>query len=395
MARTIQMFSSQTGSSVTLFLIVMLCAPYLGLAQTVTFSLPVQGTLGEDVFLVNHVDHDTAKGSFKNYNCKLYTYDGHDGTDFVLRSFRSMDSGVAVLAAADGIVTGVVDSLYDRNKVSIVERGFGNVVSIRHSDGYTTYYAHIKKGSAMVTVGQHVQRGERIALVGSSGNSTDPHLHFEVWRRVDPFAGPCADKASLWNDQQDITGEHMIIDHDVTTWPPQLDTIRERPPHVDIVEKSAKTITAWTLHTGIREGDHLDLTWYTPEGKVWSGFGSTAGLNTNYYYWWSFIDYSHGTMPSGRWRVDMSVNTNVVCSDSFLIVSPTSVQSPLETYATGVFAGDVVEIRDLDGRLLNSHIYELPSGGYIIQSKRLSTSMLILVRDGVICAYVRRSKNTD
>ncbi len=58
--------------------------------------------------------------------------------------------------------------------------GFGNIVMINDGQGYTTYYAHCEK--VFVRIGQVIHRGETIALVGSTGMSTGPHVHFEVLR---------------------------------------------------------------------------------------------------------------------------------------------------------------------------------------------------------------------
>ncbi|MGO2853772.1 M23 family metallopeptidase [Tetragenococcus koreensis] len=57
---------------------------------------------------------------------------------------------------------------------------WGNYVAIKHSDGLTTLYAHCSRNIAKV--GQTVKQGQTIALLGSTGNSTGPHLHFEVNR---------------------------------------------------------------------------------------------------------------------------------------------------------------------------------------------------------------------
>jgi murein DD-endopeptidase MepM/ murein hydrolase activator NlpD len=73
--------------------------------------------------------------------------------------------------------------------------GYGNTVEVTHGDGLFTRYAH--NSDNLVSVGQEIQAGQILALVGSSGRSTGPHLHFEVLRSgkpVDPAAlyGPVA-----------------------------------------------------------------------------------------------------------------------------------------------------------------------------------------------------------
>jgi murein DD-endopeptidase MepM/ murein hydrolase activator NlpD len=56
--------------------------------------------------------------------------------------------------------------------------GFGNLIVIKHADGTETWYGH--EEAVLVSVGQYVRAGQRIALVGSLGESTGPHLHFQV-----------------------------------------------------------------------------------------------------------------------------------------------------------------------------------------------------------------------
>ena len=76
-------------------------------------------------------------------------------------------SGSSIIAAADGKVT-----------MSKYYGGYGNTVMIDHGGGMVTLYAHCSKLN--VSVGQKVSKGQTIALVGSTGQSTGPHLHFEV-----------------------------------------------------------------------------------------------------------------------------------------------------------------------------------------------------------------------
>ncbi len=77
------------------------------------------------------------------------------------------NSGTNVIASEDGIV---ISSSYIN--------GYGNTVIIDHGDGYSTLYAH--NSALKVSLGQEVSRGDVVALIGSTGFSTGPHLHFEV-----------------------------------------------------------------------------------------------------------------------------------------------------------------------------------------------------------------------
>jgi len=80
----------------------------------------------------------------------------------------SAPTGAPVVAAADGVVA------YAGNEL----RGFGNMILIRHADGWVTAYAH--NDSLAVKKGDSVKRGQTIARVGQTGNVTAPQLHFEI-----------------------------------------------------------------------------------------------------------------------------------------------------------------------------------------------------------------------
>lgn len=78
--------------------------------------------------------------------------------------------GSPVIASKSGIV----------ERVQRSNSSYGHMVLIDHGDGYKTRYAHLVSGSILVSVGQRVEAGQTIGKVGSTGNSTGPHLHFEV-----------------------------------------------------------------------------------------------------------------------------------------------------------------------------------------------------------------------
>lgn len=96
----------------------------------------------------------------------------HEGVDL------TGPPGTPVRAAAAGVVRYAGD-----------RDGYGRVVEIDHGNGYVSRYAHAQR--SLVTAGQAVGRGQPVALLGGSGRSTGPHLHFEVLRNgrpVDPLA---------------------------------------------------------------------------------------------------------------------------------------------------------------------------------------------------------------
>lgn len=87
----------------------------------------------------------------------------------------AVSSGTPVYAAADGVV------LVTAN----LTNSYGTYVVIRHANGLQSYYAHGTRGSITVSPGQTVKQGQKIMLSGSTGNSSGPHLHFEV--RKSPY----------------------------------------------------------------------------------------------------------------------------------------------------------------------------------------------------------------
>jgi murein DD-endopeptidase MepM/ murein hydrolase activator NlpD len=114
----------------------------------------------------------------------------HNGVDI------GAPKGATVRAAADGIVA------YSDNGL----RGFGNVVLIVHKNGWSTLYAHNLRTT--VQPGWLVNRGERIALVGSTGISRGPHLHFEFRKN-----GRLADPARLFvgNRSKELFGPLVAL----------------------------------------------------------------------------------------------------------------------------------------------------------------------------------------
>jgi murein DD-endopeptidase MepM/ murein hydrolase activator NlpD len=96
--------------------------------------------------------------------------------------------GEEILAVGDGIVVATKDSIPENTPRSPVARAVpitletvgGNHIVIDLGGGHYAFYAHVQPGSLRVRAGDRVRRGQVIALVGNSGNSTEPHLHFHI-----------------------------------------------------------------------------------------------------------------------------------------------------------------------------------------------------------------------
>lgn len=103
-------------------------------------------------------------------SCSYGGYRGHVGVDLTMSGAH----GKPVYASASGTVISVGWS-----------GGYGKCVKISHANGYTTWYAHMSAYN--VSVGQTVYQGQQIGRIGSTGNSTGPHLHFELRKNGSPL----------------------------------------------------------------------------------------------------------------------------------------------------------------------------------------------------------------
>jgi murein DD-endopeptidase MepM/ murein hydrolase activator NlpD len=103
---------------------------------------------------------------------RTQTVHGHNGSDFAGKI------GTPVLAAAGGTVRVAKSSGYNF--------GYGNYIIVTHGNGSETVYAHLSR--VFVSQGQTVGQGAQIGAIGSSGNSTGPHLHFEIRGAYNPWA---------------------------------------------------------------------------------------------------------------------------------------------------------------------------------------------------------------
>lgn len=184
-----------------------------GAAPALGWPLAPAGGLTDPGYhgISNFVDQDPAfPGFLEDWSCGARTYDlsngyNHRGVDFFTwpYPFLKMDADqVRVVAAAPGTIVLKEDGNYDRNcGLNTLD---WNAVYVMHADGSVAWYGHLKSGSLTPKpVGAAVAAGEALGTVGSSGSSTAPHLHLELYdadeELQEPYSGPCnALNAATW-----------------------------------------------------------------------------------------------------------------------------------------------------------------------------------------------------
>jgi Peptidase family M23 len=282
---------------------------------------PQAGTLGQDLFVSNHVDLNPGPGIL-DFACSDDTYDSHSGQDTGIRSFREVAIGVPVFAALDGRVFSVQFAVGgDLNWGPTVSR-FDNHIILDHGEGVYTVYGHLARRSIKLQPGQWVPAGAQIGLTASSGNSSGPHLHFTIQNDgeiFEPFAGPCRSGSSGWSSQ------------------PALD----RAAYVGNVSLSAKpfsgrrdipgdeAVRTGTFVRGIRDvhvrvelrnwrggAGTIDVT--RPDGSVAT---TVAAAAPNFQYGWTKSRLRLNLAQVGRWMLRYSLDGTVLAEAPFDVVA--------------------------------------------------------------------------
>ncbi|MEM8906748.1 MAG: peptidoglycan DD-metalloendopeptidase family protein [Bacteroidota bacterium] len=274
----------------------------------------------------NYVDQDlTFPNNLLDYNCGSRTYDltsgyNHRGTDIFLWPFSwhmVNDDQVEVIAAATGTIIFKQDGNSDMN--CDFSNPNWNAIYIEHSDGSVAWYGHLKDGSLTTkTVGQSVALGEYLGIVASSGSSTGPHLHFEVWEDdtyttlVDPWSGACnsMNASSWWTDQKpyrESTLNHLMTN---SAYP----VFNSCPTPTTINESSSFTQGDQVFFTAFfhdqLSGQISNIRLLTPSMTEWSSWNHTSPSDYNA-SWWGWSWNFPGTEPTGNWTFELTYQGEV------------------------------------------------------------------------------------
>lgn len=249
-----------------------------------SLALPLDCPIPDTCQVQNHFDHQPGPG-FRDYACGQLGYEGHDGVDIRLPNLAYMEKGVLVLAAAAGRVRGMRDSMADASvrevgREAIRGREAGNGVVIGHGGGWETQYSHMRRGSVRVKPGDWVSAGQVLGLVGLSGNTEFPHLHFEVrfeGRPVDPFVGlvrkdECAPgEAPLWDAAALAALTYRptgVLQAGFAAQAPDTGAVERGDLDATQLAADAPALVFWVEVFGIRAGDREMLQFVAPDGRI-------------------------------------------------------------------------------------------------------------------------------
>jgi murein DD-endopeptidase MepM/ murein hydrolase activator NlpD len=244
-----------------LLILVLLAGPAHA-EPPIELALPIDCTPGVDCWPIRYVDHDEGPG-VRDYACDRQTGDGHRGTDIAIRDLAVMAEGVTVRAAAPGAIAG---------------RECGNGIRLDHGDGWTTWYCHLRRGSLRVQEGDVVAAGQPLALVGLSGETSFPHLHFDVRkddRTIDPFVGTagaegCGPGAEpLWPAEIMAGLAHRparLTNLGFASAAPEWVDVKRGWHQEDTLPATSPVLVLWVEMYWAEEGDRLTLTILGPDG---------------------------------------------------------------------------------------------------------------------------------
>ncbi len=291
----------------------------------VNFEWPLQAANGLNYNsyygISNYVDQDET-GGLEDYNCGARTYNGHNGTDIFTWPFpwnMVTNNLVEVIAGAAGTIIGKFDGNDDDHCAC---SGNWNAVYVQHSDGSIAWYGHLKKNSVTTkNIGETVSVGEYLGVVASSGCSTGPHLHFEVYSQlpyqrsnlIDPYSGTCNGQngQSWWNAQKPYR-EPTINTALTHSSPPShgCPTNNEVPNFSNAYTVGSLGYFAAYYHDQT-VGHVSNMKIRKPDNSVWQSWSHTSPDTYDAsWWWWSWTLPSNG--PNGSWKWEVTYQGTTV-----------------------------------------------------------------------------------
>lgn len=292
-------------------------------AKPENLLLPLDCEPGRTCWVVRYVDHQPGADA-GDYACGPMTGDGHKGTDFAVRDLAAVTAGVSVRAAAAGRVSAVRDGMEDRlidagDVTTVGGRECGNGVRIDHGDGWMSLYCHLRRGSTIVLEGDEVAAGQPLGLVGLSGQTSFPHLHFDLRkndRAIDPFVGTeraaaCGPgEAPLWSREVRKALDYrppLLTNSGIAAKVPDKDDARKGWHREAALPAHSPSLTLWVDGYWFEQGDKVAFRLVGPDRKLVIDRAFEIGQRRQRWFSFASAPRPFGGWPEGTYRGEVRV----------------------------------------------------------------------------------------
>lgn len=348
----------------------------------------------------NFVDQQTTSDILE-YHCGNRTYDGHRGVDIFSWPFAwwlMEEDLVEVVAAAAGIIL----SKFDGNSSYSCDWNGNqnwNAVYILHADGSVAWYGHLKENSLTnKPLGAAVEAGEYLGVMASSGRSSGPHLHLEVYRQspytfsnlIDPYSGACnsLNTNAWWADAQPYRAPTLnaILTH---SQPMEFGcpTVNEKTYF------SKRFSPGATIYFGRYFRDQLagDVSVHRirrPNGTIYQEWSHTSPGTYNASWWWNSFNLGMSG-PFGEWTYEAEYLGQTL-SQKFYFGVPYACAAMLEATSLQICQGESVTLSAQGSLGTTPYIYTWNtavikgSGGIVTPSE--TTTYAVTVSDHFGCS---------
>ncbi len=324
----------------------------------------------------NYVDHNfDFPNQVQDFNCGSRTYDttggyNHDGYDIFTWPFwwQQMDRNQTInIAGADGQIVFKLDGLFDMNCAFSDDQA--NAIVLEHFDGSRSVYLHFKEGTLTdKEVGDTVEEGEYLGVIGSSGSSTGPHLHFGVFDNnnelIDPSIGTCNDlnEDTWWQDPIDYfnPGINAVLTH---TEFPQFNSCPQLEDTFESNQFDSGEEVTWAVYlTDQLANTALELRTIRPDGSIqfdWE-FDLTDQFQLSWWAWqfptdmdgtWTWEVTYLGETVTHNFEVGVLGIEDQLLNDLKLYPNPTSGAFKLDF--TQPFSNTIVTVTNLLGQTVS------------------------------------------
>lgn len=284
----------------------------------------VSGSAGTDWRITNFADLDPRPGIVRDYRGGQFTYDtdafNHDAIDLDPGTFSATDAGVAIYAAADGVVTAISDGAFDRITGFTTPAPPANYVIIDMGNGWQTKYWHLRRDSVSVSTGDRIKAGDFLGWMGSSGFTTGPHVHFELTYNNHPVE-TMLDPSTFWVTPPAYPSDYRhVLQSGFSSQTPTSSEWAEQPQDIRRF-RQGNVVHFWVIAGAVMPGDRRTIRFLHPDGSVFFEQSSNPGSVFYKTSQWSYLLALPATGALGEWTAVWLQNDVELARETFTVAN--------------------------------------------------------------------------